>query len=171
MKQKRGQFYLIAAVIIMGIVIGIGSISNFAEKKSYNEIYDFGEELKIESEKVLDHGIYNKKNIKSLLTDFTKDYANYTRGEKDLYFVFGNEDLISGVAYQYLSDETIYVNIGEGNEELIADGEVHEIGNPTGEEITIIIEEENYNFKLKKGENFYFIVSQEIGNEKYIVTG
>ena len=54
MRQKRGQFYLIAALVIIAVIIGYAGISNYLEKKESIKLYNLGEELGIESENVLD---------------------------------------------------------------------------------------------------------------------
>ena len=40
----------------------------------------------------------------------------------------------------------------------------------TGNKIIVTIEEIEYTFKLKLGENFYFVIFQEIGGEQYVIT-
>jgi len=60
MRQKRGQFYLIAALIIIAVIIGFAGISNYIQKKEVIKLYDLGEELGIESQNVLDFGTYNE---------------------------------------------------------------------------------------------------------------
>ena len=48
-----------------------------------------GRELSIESEKVLDYGLQNSLNLKSLMENFTKTYSNYSDAD-EIYFIFGN---------------------------------------------------------------------------------
>ncbi len=40
-----------------------------------------------------------------------------------------------------------------------------------GKKVIVIIHGVEYVFELEKGENFYFVISQEIGGEKHVVTG
>ncbi len=39
-----------------------------------------------------------------------------------------------------------------------------------GENICVRVEENKYNFKLNKGQNFYFIIFKKIGDETYVIT-
>jgi len=169
--EKRGQFYLIATIIITAIIIGFAAVVNYSEEKSSVKIYELGEELKIESEKILDYGIYNELDetgMDALLTNFIGNYSKYSE-EKDLYFIFGNRENITVIAYQESEDE-IYVDVGTGNNKLdISNGKGRDEFSNVNEAI-ITIRGIGYKFEIKNGENFYFVISQEIEGERYVVT-
>jgi len=173
-RNKRGQFYLIAAIVIIAIIIGFAAIKNYTQRREIIKLYDLGEELGIESENVLDYGTYNGLNedeMEVLLTSFVQGYASYTSEGKNLYFLFGNWKKINFIAYQDLNT-TIYVDIGEGVK-LIEPGEAYEFTPSEGKaiyDVEVIIEDLTYDFALEYGENFYFIISQEIEGEQYVVT-
>lgn len=158
MKQKRGQFYLIGAIIIIAAIIGFAAISNYLEKKESIKLYDLGEELGIESENVLDFGTYNEfdeSEIETLLTNFIESYAEYIEEGIEIYFIFGNPENITVIGYRELEEvPTISAEITASKKEVI-----------------VTINSIKYPFKLEKGENFYFVISQEIGGEQYVVTG
>ena len=46
--DKRGQFYLIAAIIISGILISLAYLANYSTKNVSYEAEEIAEELKIE---------------------------------------------------------------------------------------------------------------------------
>lgn len=172
-QNRKGQFYLIAAIIIIGLIIGFAAVKNYTQKKEVIKLYNLGEELGIESENVLDYGTYNELNeseMEGLLTDFVESYADYAAEGKNLYFIYGNWQKINVVAYQELNT-TIYVDIGEGVK-LIQPGEKEEFIPTDGviHKVIITIEELTYEFELTYGENFYFVISQEIEGEQYVVT-
>jgi len=156
-KNKKGQFYLIAAIIIITVIVGFVAISNYSKRKSIIKLYDLGEELGIESENVLDYGTYNEYNeseMEALLNDFIESYAQYIEEGIEIYFIFGNSEKITIIGYRELEDVpsiAVYTD--------------------PGKEIIVTINSVEYKFKLKSGENFYFIISQEIGGEEYVVTG
>lgn len=176
MRNKRGQFYLIAAVIIIGVVVTVFTISNYIERKESIRLYDFGEELGIESQNVLDYGTYqgfDENDTKILVTNFVENYVGYAGEGKNIYLVFGNQDTIKVMAYQIMN-ETVSVSIDDGVAQLV---EIDELGEGSQEfsvgtmsKVVITIGGNVYEFKLKPGENFYFVISQEIGGEKYVVT-
>jgi len=155
-KNRRGQFYLIAALVIISVIIGYAGISNYLAKKESIKLYDLGEELGIESENVLDFGTYNEFNeseMETLLREFVETYAAYIEEGIEIYFIFGDADEITVVGYKEL-EEVPFISA-----EIIE------------KKVIVTINGIEYEFKLKKGENFYFVISQEIEGEQYVVTG
>jgi len=177
--KKRGQFYLIAAVIIIALIIGFVVIQNYSkERVEYTTIYGLEEGLEIESAKVLDYGIYSELNstqMINLLKGFTEAYAEYAQLDR-LYFIFGNSEQISVAGYHDLEDDTILVDIGGANatELIIKKKEYKKEDYPAQETdiTTVIITINNieYKFDLKPGENFYFILMINFKGEQYVVT-
>ena len=175
---KRGQFYLLATLIIIIFIIGFVAISNYSKKKSYTKIYDLGEELEIESAQVTDYGTYNKKNLKKLLEDFTEIYSEYAGEGRDLYFVFGDEHNLIITAYKDLQEGEIFVETEKdstsstGYTISVYEKEFTTKNFPISgkDNVRIKIKDINYNFRLDKNQYFYFVISEEIKGEKHITT-
>jgi len=179
-QNNRGQFFLIAAIIIIVVTVGIVTVSNYAGEKEAVKLYDLGEELGIESQNVLDYGTYsqlNEEEMKMLMENFIKNYVDYIGDTGNLYFVFGNKQKIYVVGYQELTNETVCITLNpETNPEaecvpLQIMGETQEFPS-AGEEIEwvfINIENYEYQFKLNPGENFYFVIWQRIGGDKVVI--
>lgn len=148
--NKRAQFYLIASVIIVVLIVGLVSITNYSSKKDNSYIKNYGEEFEIESEKVIDYDILNSRNQ---LENFTRSYSNYIGTRANAYFISGDESNME--AYKYTNniktDLTSNLNIADG-------------------EINFVVENTTYQFDLNRGENFYFIISKEIEGEMYVYT-
>ena len=169
--KKRGQFYLLTTIIIITIIVSLITVSNYSRERSNIKFFYLGEELEIESEKVLDYGIKNNKNMKELLENFTRDYSNYSNTENS-YFIFGDNNEVTVTGYKKLSFGAIFIDAGSGNETLILNkGEYNskDFLNPA-ESIKVTVDGVVYDFILKSGENFYFIISREINGEKYVFT-
>ena len=172
--KKRGQFYLIAAIIIITIILGFAAISNYSKKTSSTKVYDLAEELGVESGKVLDFGTYSEYNeteMSGLLENFTETYIDYAGEGRSLYFIFGNYKKIIVVAYQDLNSGNLSV---EGTESPLVITKGTSISGefiPEGNKVKIIINEAEFEFELKPGENFYFVIFQEIGDEQQVITG
>lgn len=149
--NKTGQFYLIATVIIVVLIVGLATISNYSKSKSSARFYDLKEELEIESGYVLDYGVIKNKDIDILMENFTDNFGDYISEDIDLYFIFGEEGSLNGLKYKGGSKESISVS-------------------ESGGKATLSIEDNEYEFDLKPGENFYFIIYQNIDGEKYVVT-
>ncbi len=161
--KKRGQFYLIAAIIIIGVIIGFVTVSNYSKIGTSTKVYDLGEELKIESAEILDYGTYSgldEEQMVSLLEGFIEAYSEYGEIES-LYFIFGNLESIIVMGYQELESEIVVITDAEVASKFnvkAATPSSKEFFFP-GNKITIIINDIEYSFDLKPGENFYFIIS------------
>ena len=179
MKQKKGQFFLVAAIVIVVVVISLVTVSNYIERTDSVKLYDLGAEMKIESQHVLDAGTYDgrsEEEMKQLMEDFIENYVNYTQGGKNLYFVFGNKDKINIKAYQELAEESACIKLDAANPNCTP-LKVEETQSfiPTTDIVIIqLTENENineYQFLLTTGQNFYFVIWQETeGGEKYVIT-
>ncbi len=175
MKQKRGQFFLIAAVIIIVVVVSVVAVSNYTQRKDNVKLYDLGKELEIESQNVLDYGTYselNESELNVLMENFIKNYVGYIEEKKNIYFIFGNSQKINVIGYQEINPEEVYIDIGEGKSPLQIMGKTQEFsaGSEEISKVVVTIAGIEYQFRLKRGENFYFVIWQEIGGEKHVVT-
>jgi hypothetical protein len=176
-RNKKGQFYLIAAVVIIGLIIGFVTIRNYSISPSV-KVYDLSEELNIESEQVLEHGIINQKTIETLLQDFSRDYADYIQSDVDsLFFIFGNFEEVKLVTYkEFLSG---IISVGGISEFPVEDrtAVVSDLDISSSEEGHYVIvnivssEGENleYKFDLTPGENFYYILKKKEGNQEFVI--
>ena len=175
MKNKEGQFFLIAAVVIIVVIVSVVTVTNYTQKKDNVKIIDLGKELGIESQNVLDYGTYSELNdteMQNLMESFISNYVSYIGEKKNIYFVFGNKDKINVVGYQEINNESVCVNISRECVPYLNIGQTQEFPAVNGEisKVVITIESTDYQFTLQQGENFYFVVWQEVGGEKHVVT-
>ncbi len=171
--DKRGEFYLVAAIIISIVVIGIVSVVNYTRTSSETNLDDFKQEMQIESSYVLDYANYNELSdteINSLLENFTVDYINTKSQNKNMYFIFGEKSNFTFVAYQSDS-ETVALATSSGSESLaIEEGVIFTDYYSTDNNVTLALDGFDKEFEMKEGENFYFIMSKKIGDEKHVVS-
>lgn len=199
-KNRRGQFFLIAAVVIIAVIVSIVTITNYTQKKDVVRLYDLGEELGIESQQVLDYGTYselNEEEMTDLIENFIDNYVSYIGTDKNIYFIFGNKYKINIVGYQEITESVqvcfdvepeesrgtskgasrpsqivqegeckYYLNVGETESFIKGTEEDRKVIH----KVKVIIGDVDYEFPLKYGENFYFVIWQEIGGEKHVVT-
>lgn len=185
-KDKNGQFYLLAAIVIIAIIIGFASVSNYIKNKSSVTIYNLKDELGIEGAQVLDFGTVKAGEVSVIKTGsdveyksgkiiehFTALYDFYKGENKEIYYIFGNSQDIVAYKYTDVVGGSVDISVKEGDasklnilararEELGIDKD-----SKPGKAI-ITIDENNYEFELKAGENFYFVISQNVGDEKYV---
>ena len=173
--DKSGQFYLITAVVLAGVIIGISAISNYSKKENNPGLDEFKEEIRIESSKTLDYATNNQFNSTQtywLMQNFTNYYVNSEeRNGKDLYFIFGNNGNITVAGYQ---EGNKVVSISSGSSQTTV---TQTPGNFTGgidpsvNAVVLSIDGNSYSFNLSQAENFYFVVSQNVGGGEYVVKG
>lgn len=147
--NKKGQFFLIMAVILIVIIAGFITVANYSRRQTYIRIDDLGDELDIEGSKVMDY-IANTRDDK--LENFTKEYTDYLE-TAEVYFVTGEEGSIE--AYKYENGVKQSVSVEEDT---------------VNEKIKLTVEEDPYEFELNEGEHFYFIIYQYIEGDEYVVT-
>jgi len=153
MKNKRGQFYLVATIIIVALVVSISVVFNYSTRTNYYNIEKIAKEVGIEGEKVMDYDMMHSTN--QFDNDFSKVYSAYA-GDKDIYFIIVDEGNSIREAYKYTNgmkvDLSSNLNVGSGN-------------------IKFTLDSKDYNFKLAQGKNFYYVVIYDKGGERYVYTG
>jgi hypothetical protein len=182
-QDKHGQFFLIAAVVIIVVAVSIVTISNYSQPRDVVRLYDLGEELGIESQQILDYGTYNQLNdaeLRDLMETFIQNYVNYIGESGNLIFIFGNQEKIYALSYQQLASPDICVTLYSETTggiclPLYTDTNHESQEFPAGElgsidRVIISLGGTQYEFSLKPGENFYFVIWQKIGEETHVVT-
>jgi len=150
-KNKKAQFYLMATIIIIGIVISVLTITNYSFKKTYRNIYDFQEELKIEGERVMDYETENPSS--PVFDDFAEKYSDYIEGQKEIYFIVGERGDLDVFKYneENKEDYSSYVTMDVNT-------------------LIFELDDHNYEFEIREGKNMHFIIIENVDGEKYVVT-
>ena len=109
--DKRGQFYLIAAIVIIAIIIGFATITNSFKKGSVDEkkVYFLSNELDTEGAYVIDYSVFKSEDVEKKLIEFTSQYGQYAGEDREIYFVFGNKNKIMVASYEEITSGTISV--------------------------------------------------------------
>src|SRR3989338_5322962 len=100
--DKRGQVFLVAALIIIGVVISLIKISNRGIARDEPEaFFDLSDEIGFETKRVLDYGVINGVGdvdnlAKNLLNNYSENIA-----KNDVAFIYGDLDTGSISAYFY----------------------------------------------------------------------
>jgi hypothetical protein len=145
---RKGQFYLIAAIVIITMIAGIFTIANYSKKQDISKVYDLKKELEIESGKMLDN--INEGYDWDRLTSNFSVYAG-KNVEIDYIIVDAVTRNITVYKYDNLNKIGLGYSENAGNIIVNAQGVA-------------------YSFKKREGENFYFIISQNLGNQRYVAT-
>lgn len=166
-KNKRGQFYIIAAIIIIMVLIGFAAVSNkVITRPEENRVYELSKELNLEGEQVINHGVFQQKELTVLLETFTGDYGKYISDESNVYFTYLNtaRDKIIIVAYEKVGTGGVSIDLGGGTPPIQITTETRQKPFTSlqavkdGQAFNVSIGGNYYNFKLNEGENFFFII-------------
>ena len=171
--KKKGQFYLVAAMIIVIVLVSFITISNYAQKRNTSEFGELQTEIEIEIENVLDYVVKNdlsKSSRDVILENLSSIYIDKIGTAANVIFLYGEQDAISLKGYNYGTNISIdvgggFVNVSENI------GEFTKTYSPTVTETSIKVDFDIYLFNLEEGQNFYFLISKEEGDEKEVIIG
>ncbi len=92
-----------AAIIIVVVLVGIATVTNFAITRQSAEeikIYQLSQELELEGEQVVNFGIFKGEDVDIVLADFTEEYGEYiSNQESDIYFIYGDKKKLNIIGY------------------------------------------------------------------------
>lgn len=177
MRNKRGQFYLVAAIILVFLISGMTSVTTYAVlKPKPKTLYSMSSELKEESIRIIDYGIYNTIDINQTLSDFTDEkfgpYFLKKTGNSNVVFLYGNATDVYSVQYNETDTGLISATLGGATTkwEMTVD-----YANRTEVEcvapcsiVTVQLWGKEYEFELKENEMFYFVMTQEREGEIFV---
>ncbi len=148
--NKRGQYYLVAAIVFIGLFFSIVYISNSSsEKTTSSRIYELSRELKIESSKSLE---YYSNTDDNQMENFTREFSEYSGKDVNIYFIRGNTS--SPEVYNYTNSVKNPIAFTQSDST-----------------VNTTIEGKSYAFEFKKGENFYFVIARNTDEERYVLKG
>ena len=180
--NKRGQFYLVTTIMIIAIILGFVSLTNFVNKRSSLKFYYEGEELAIESEKVLDYSLSQSptpEDTKNNLNIFINNFTKYSEAN-NFYFMFGNNNSLNFSGLQKLRNGQINISSDSNpgtiipmNAEGFSQSELP--SQNVGDILHMKIERENddvleFDFEITDGTNFHYVFFRDILGDRYLET-
>jgi hypothetical protein len=173
--NKKGQFFLAAAVVVILILIGLSSVYTYVRSSEEDlTLQQLSRELNYESSQVLDNGIFkslNKNQINENIINLTSVYSN-SNPESDLIFVYGNKEEATILVYNNTESGSIGINTG-GIDSIELSAVTRNLKSaifPPGpdDKISISIKNISYDFQLREGENFYLVIKKDKGDERLV---
>jgi len=162
--EKRGQFYLIGAAIIILVVLGLITVVNKAIVQPRPVgFFDLSEDYEAETSKVVDYGVYNKYspsvNIAEKVRNITEIFAR-TEFAKDpnvhLVFIYGNS---TSYVAENISSVKSEVSLSYAGTKAAADIYQQKFGIEKGSgNVNVSIAGNMYYFNLTETDNFYFVI-------------
>ena len=172
--NQKGQVFLMAAIIIAGLLFALTRLSNKGFARDEPEaFYDLADEIGFETKRVLDYGVINAQPpgiTASQAGQLLGGYAEYVARE-DVVFIYG--DLNSVFAVYYDTINTITAIQLPGNmfiqlQNIVTPTPIFVQSDPAAGTATVRIRGNDYTFKLKTGQNFYFVLIKEDENEQFV---
>ena len=202
MKQKRGQFFILGAVILVSLIVGVFLYTNQVFIQEYRTgIQQIRQEIHDETDAVINFYVArNKNHIENFIVDMTESLLTRTGSIEMIYFYGTNETInIFNVAKENITlllpseEKEIEEKEIQGKLETISvsgelggfsfgkidfeefDKEMDKIdidkfGN-SPQNISFIWNGTNYNLDWLQENELYFILKQETGDQKDVVTG
>ncbi len=129
-RGKKGQFYIIAAVIIASLILSLANVSNYVitreiSKKGIQTFGDFNNEVL----NAMDYCIKNKVSTESCILEISQIFSNYLKDNTlenfELTIFYGdiNSDKIKSITYSRTSGGCV----STGNMCLPTSGQITEI--------------------------------------------
>lgn len=167
--QKRGQFYLIASIVIIGILISLTVVYNSVRTTTEDvSVYDLSDEISYEGARVIDQGIFydTEEQIQTNLETLAENYAK-SNPDLDLLLVYGDGDAI-----QYTCDTTGSVELGDtsSGDFCSLNRDTLSITSTDADNIKVLFEGEEYTFRISSDQSFYIILAKDKGDDKIVAT-
>jgi len=172
--QKRGQFFLIAALIVIAAIVGFQTVyTSVSIENTDVQTYDLSREIDFEGKQVVQNGVFfgsDSVQIESKVKELTDIYAS-AHPDSEFLFIYGDETEVVALSYE-LKDSTFEVSTGGSGAGVVSLRTIAKQDRlspgTTGKIKVKINEEADYDFNLKKGNNFFLIISRERNDEKTI---
>jgi hypothetical protein len=171
-KKKKGQFYLVAILIIVSLLIGIVTVQNSLTKTTTDRVSQVGDQIAIEKGYVLDYIINNNLSdsaAETILINFSKTYLEEFGLNKDIFFIAGTNNTINLIGNR-ISNDTIQYDAGAGYQNIADTGEFQKTITTNGS-IAFKLPQGDYPFILNPGQNIYYLTRYNYSGEVYIKYG
>lgn len=169
-RGRKAQFYIVAAIIIILIIVGMLATNYITPKSENSSLYDVSDVLKSESGRVIDYGIYKKEDMPKLIQNWTTKIYEYSgtflAENQSLIFLYGDTKNMTILGFSEISSK-ISSDFGGGQQQISVEQTVivPYSSKPSNNKINITIETDGkevpYEFELKPGQNFYFVIKTD----------
>ncbi len=175
--NKKAQFFLIAALIISGIILGLSQTFTSSNVEPTETLaYDLSNEVYYEASQVIDNGVFNSKSeeeINKQLSNLTEYYSKINP-DSDISIVYGNpenKDYLNEISYDYSSKSALSSKVlltDTDSRFLDTNQETKKVRvrlNSKDKESNIVRD-----FEVEKGQNIFLVVKKKIKNEQFVIS-
>ncbi len=167
--MKRGQVYLIAALVIVGLVAGLTTVYNYAKSKPEDQsTFDLSAELDYESAKVVETGVLNPSENPNTNLEELADYFSLHNPDTDFIIFLYDGTQIKKIEYDSTQRGSISLSPGTKIDISKLQGTVKNSLTLVGNTATFIIDGKTYTATLTPGQSYYLIVKRDREEETFI---
>jgi len=188
--NKKGQFFLLAAVIIASVVISLGAIKSSVIVSSGGEsLDDLVEEVMGESRNVIEYEIASGGAFLSSVAPFANEMSDFVSGREpyaNFLFVFGNSNTL--MILEYEPQEVVDISPSEffdvktNNSGVLTDlpapiledggKKIYRVSLAGMSSVHVFIDGVEYHvYPISISREFDMIIQKEVRNERFIAVG
>ena len=119
-KGKKAQFYLIAAVIIVMVILSLAAVSNYVNvKKTPQKFYDLADILNSEGKYVVLNAAYTDKNVNTNIENYLYLFSKYLEDNTDedfniiIFYGDSKSNNVTGKVYSRSSIGNVNIYLGD----------------------------------------------------------
>lgn len=191
MNNKRGQFFIIAAVVISAVLVGLVLTKNYVYTQDTPErITSLTEDINDESMRVIDYGVYNEGDLSAKMENFSKvmnTYLSDAAPNTNFIFIYRNKTSLTirnygvnaSLASYPIQDcaKATFSRIGFGSlASTTATGTWEDSRNCvnvleiTDKDLVITINGKDVTFPISENRYFGFLLKLDKGENTYVIT-
>ena len=172
--KKRGQFYLVAALVIIAVIASLTVVYNETKPSDKDlVIYDLSNEINFEILQLLDSGYFNAltpAQLNSSINSIVESYSA-TPSITDLVLIYGDNNKVNVIAY-YLKDSGTACGAEGGCTRVVERTFESKIVYVTAGSILFTMNNVSYNFNVEQyGQNFYLVLKNTDPTGQIFLTG
>jgi len=169
-KNKRGQFYFIAVIVLVSVFLGLVTLRNQSNLPHHLSLNSEKEQLNLEISSFLDYFSHEKvTNQKEILLNFSNFSIQKVGEDKNSFFVFGDLPDITLFGNK-LNETSLFVKYDSTNEEITNEGIFQKDYTLSGDNLNLTLDGIEYNFVFYEGENIYYLIKYIYNNQTFIIT-
>jgi len=161
--KKRGQFFLVAALVIIAVVASFATVyNNVKVSKQDVSVYDLSKDIKYEGLQYLTSSSYYASSpgeIRDYLEQLVLSYSN-SYPDTNIIIIYGNLTTVQGIEYNstYLGQNCIIMDVCAGVERPQIQYTANIPVNFSTGSATIVFDGVAYSFDInEQGQNFFFV--------------
>jgi len=175
MFSKRGQLFLVAALVISGILIGLAALYTSTQAPKEDKfVYDLSSELNYETAQVIDQAVFtslSQDDINNQINNLTNYYVDSNPGS-DIIIAYGNDTEITAKWYTWGSAGTASVGTaGVPQYGLQVRNQTFHITSSSDEVTLQLTPTISQTFRITRGQNFISVIKKTYSNQTYVATG